>query len=140
MRILVLGAGGIGGYFGGKLAAAGVDVRFLVRPARAASLAREGLVVESPLGDVRTPVETLTEAADAVDAVLLACKAYDLDAAMDAVAPAVDDGSPSKNSWSMRCFCAAMSSSSSSAHRALAAPGALELLAAAALGALSAAF
>ena len=92
MRILVLGAGGIGGYFGGKLAAAGVDVRFLVRPARAASLAREGLVVESPLGDVRTPVETLTEAADAVDAVLLACKAYDLDAAMDAVAPAVDAG------------------------------------------------
>lgn len=89
MRILVLGAGGIGGYFGGKLAVAGVDVRFLVRPRRAELLARSGLVIASPLGDLRTPVNTLTEVDSAFDAVLLACKAYDLDNAMEAIAPAV---------------------------------------------------
>lgn len=89
MRILVLGAGGIGGFFGGKLAAAGVDVRFLVRPQRAELLARSGLVIASPLGDLRIPVNTLTEAGSAFDAVLLACKAYDLDDAMEAIAPAV---------------------------------------------------
>lgn len=89
MRILVLGAGGIGGYFGGRLAAAGVDIRFLVRPARAESLARTGLVITSPLGDLRAPVETLTAADSSCDAVLLACKAYDLDDAMAAIAPAV---------------------------------------------------
>jgi 2-dehydropantoate 2-reductase len=50
MRILILGAGGLGGYFGGRLAAAGVDVSFLVRPARAEALARHGLVITSPLG------------------------------------------------------------------------------------------
>ena len=48
MRTLVLGAGGIGGYFGGRLAEAGADVTFLVRPGRAAQLARDGMVVKSP--------------------------------------------------------------------------------------------
>lgn len=89
MRILVLGAGGIGGYFGGKLAAVGVDVQFLVRPSRAESLARKGLIITSPLGDLRIPVETLTEVGSAFDAVLLACKAYDLDSAITAIAPAI---------------------------------------------------
>ena len=67
MRVLVLGAGALGGYFGGRLAEAGGDVTFLVRPGRAATLARDGLVIESPFGDVRFPVKTL--AADAVLAV-----------------------------------------------------------------------
>lgn len=89
MRLLVLGAGGIGGYFGGRLVAAGVDVRFLVRPKRAAQLADTGLVIKSPLGDLVTPVSTVTEAPSPVDAVLLACKAYDLKDAMEAVAPSV---------------------------------------------------
>jgi 2-dehydropantoate 2-reductase len=89
VRILILGAGGVGGYFGARLAAAGVDVSFLVRPGRAAQLARDGLVVLSPLGDVRLQVSTLTEAQPGFQAVLLACKAYDLDSAIDAVAPAV---------------------------------------------------
>lgn len=89
MRILVLGAGGIGGYFGGRLAAAGVDVRFLVRPSRAELLDRNGFVITSPLGDLRIPVNTLTAADAPFDAVLLACKAYDLDGAMEAIAPAV---------------------------------------------------
>lgn len=89
LRLLVLGAGGIGGYFGARLAAAGVDVTFLVRPQRAETLKRNGLVVLSPLGDVRMPVSTLTKAQDTFDAVLLACKAVDLVSAMDATAPAV---------------------------------------------------
>ncbi|ELC7284758.1 MULTISPECIES: 2-dehydropantoate 2-reductase [Gammaproteobacteria] len=89
MRLLVLGAGGIGGYFGGRLAAAGVDVRFLVRPRRAAQLAETGLVIKSPLGDLTLPVKTVVEAPPSVDAVLLACKAYDLEGAMTAIAPAI---------------------------------------------------
>lgn len=89
MRILVLGAGGVGGYFGGRLAAAGVDVRFLVRPARAQTLAEHGLVITSPLGNLRLPVHTLTQASEPVDAVLLTCKAYDLEAAIGSISPAV---------------------------------------------------
>lgn len=89
MRFLVLGAGGIGGYFGGRLAAGGADVRFLVRPRRAAQLAEAGLCIKSPLGDMKTRVDFLTEAVSPFDAVLLACKSYDLDSAMDAIAPAI---------------------------------------------------
>ncbi|MBW8776956.1 MAG: oxidoreductase, partial [Stenotrophomonas sp.] len=63
MRILILGAGGTGGYFGGRLAQAGVDVTFLVRPARAAQLDRDGLVIRSPLGDARFPVQHVTASA-----------------------------------------------------------------------------
>ncbi|HEY0418395.1 MAG TPA: 2-dehydropantoate 2-reductase N-terminal domain-containing protein, partial [Acetobacteraceae bacterium] len=55
MRILVLGAGGIGGYFGGRAAAGGADVSFLVRPRRAAQLAANGLVIKSPTGDLALP-------------------------------------------------------------------------------------
>lgn len=53
MRILILGAGGVGGYFGGGRAAGGADVTFLVRARRAAQLTRDGLVLRSPLGDLR---------------------------------------------------------------------------------------
>ncbi|PNA37994.1 2-dehydropantoate 2-reductase N-terminal domain-containing protein, partial [Pseudomonas sp. MPR-AND1A] len=52
MRILVVGAGAIGGYFGGRLLQAGRDVTFLVRPKRASELASDGLVIKSPNGDV----------------------------------------------------------------------------------------
>ena len=96
MRLLVLGAGGTGGYFGGRLAQAGVDVSFLVRPARAALLRERGLRLRSPLGDadVRVQVITADALADAApfDLVLLSCKAYDLDSAMEAIAPAVAAG------------------------------------------------
>lgn len=88
MRILVLGAGAIGGYFGGRLAGAGADVTFLVRPQRAAKLAATGLVVRSPFGDFARPVATVSQATDAYEAVLLSCKAYDLASAIDAVKPA----------------------------------------------------
>ncbi len=96
MRLLVLGAGGIGGYFGGRLVEAGADVTFLVRPGRAAQLARDGLVVRSPAGDIARAVRFV--GADQLaengrhDAVLLTCKAYDLEAAIAAVAPAVANG------------------------------------------------
>ncbi|HEY0292869.1 MAG TPA: 2-dehydropantoate 2-reductase [Hansschlegelia sp.] len=89
MRLLILGAGAIGGYFGARLAAGGADVTFLVRPARAERLAKDGLRVVSPVGDLALPVATVTKATDPFDAVLLSCKAYDLESAIDAVAPAV---------------------------------------------------
>ena len=60
MRILVLGAGGIGGYFGGRIHAAGGDVTFLVRPLRAAQLRQNGLQVHSPHGDLRINPQVVT--------------------------------------------------------------------------------
>lgn len=92
MKILVLGAGGVGGYFGGRLAEAGVDVTFLVRDKRAAQLAADGLVIESPVGNAKIPVKTVTAATlkPGYDLVFFTCKAYDLDSSMDAIAPAMD--------------------------------------------------
>jgi 2-dehydropantoate 2-reductase len=92
MRILVVGAGAIGGYFGGRLLEAGRDVTFLVRPRRAAQLAKGGLVITSRFGNVSLPSPpTLT--ADALrepfDLILLSCKSYDLESAADSFAPAV---------------------------------------------------
>ncbi|CCE09069.1 2-dehydropantoate 2-reductase (Ketopantoate reductase) (KPA reductase) (KPR) [Bradyrhizobium sp. STM 3843] len=92
MRILVVGAGAIGGYFGGRLLQAGGDITFLVRPRRAAELASAGLVIRSPTGDVTLP-NPPTVKADALkehfDVVLLSCKAYDLQDAVASFAPAV---------------------------------------------------
>ncbi|HEY6982521.1 2-dehydropantoate 2-reductase [Reyranella sp.] len=91
MRYLVLGAGALGGLFGGKLVKGGADVAFLVRPARASQLARDGLVVRSQDGEIRAAVKTLQqgEIDGPYDVVLLCCKAYDLAGAMEAIAPAV---------------------------------------------------
>jgi 2-dehydropantoate 2-reductase len=92
MRILVVGAGAIGGYFGGRLLQAGEDVTFLVRPRRAAELAATGLMIHSRKGDAAIPRPPLVLAEDLhthFDLVLLACKAYDLQGAVDALAPAV---------------------------------------------------
>jgi 2-dehydropantoate 2-reductase len=92
MRILVVGAGAIGGYFGGRLLQSGADITFLVRPKRAGELASAGLVIRSPDGDV-TLKNPRTVQADALkehfDVVLLSCKAYDLDDAIVSFAPAV---------------------------------------------------
>jgi len=92
MKILVLGAGGIGGFFGGRLAEAGVDTTFVVRPKRREQIARDGLVIESPNGNARVAARTVLaeELKPGYDAILFTCKAYDLDSAMDAVAPAMD--------------------------------------------------
>jgi 2-dehydropantoate 2-reductase len=92
MRILVVGAGGIGGYFGGRLAAAARDVTFLVRPKRAGILREKGLVIRSPLGDAHIAAPKLVTAdglAGTFDLILLSCKAYDLEDAIASFAPAV---------------------------------------------------
>jgi 2-dehydropantoate 2-reductase len=91
MKILVLGAGGVGGYFGGRLAEAGADVTFLVRPARREQIERGGLRITSALGDLTMPVQTVLagELGPGFDLVILTCKAYDLDSSMDAIAPAM---------------------------------------------------
>ncbi len=91
MRLLIVGAGSTGGYIGGRLAQAGRDVTFLVRPGRAALLRRDGLRILSPLGDAT--VEPQLATADTLDgpfdAVLLSVKGFQLDAALDDLAPAV---------------------------------------------------
>jgi 2-dehydropantoate 2-reductase len=94
MRILILGAGGTGGYFGGRLVESGADVTFLVRPERAKRLAENGLVIKSPVGDAELQVKTLGagERARPFDIVLVTCKAYDLDSALDSIEPHVDAG------------------------------------------------
>ena len=94
MKLLVLGAGAVGGYFGGRLSQAGADVTFLVRPSRRAQLERDGLRIVSPHGDATLTVQTVDASAvrPIYDCVLLSCKAYDLDSAMEAIAPAVGEG------------------------------------------------
>jgi 2-dehydropantoate 2-reductase len=92
MRTLIVGAGAIGGYFGGRLLEANRDVTFLVRPRRAEELASHGLKIHSPLGDasISQPSTILAENLHKTfDLVLLSCKAYDLDNAITSFAPAV---------------------------------------------------
>ncbi|MBT3398722.1 MAG: ketopantoate reductase family protein [Rhodospirillaceae bacterium] len=91
MKFLILGAGAIGGYVGGRLTEAGRDVTFLVRDARREQLERDGLRLESTYGDFAGPVKTISQAelTPDYDLILLTCKAYDLDDALDAIAPGV---------------------------------------------------
>lgn len=91
MRILVVGAGATGGYFGGRLAEAGRDVTFLVRPGRAAQLREKGLVLLSPHGDVtlRPKLVGAGEIEGPFDLVLLTVKAFGLDQALADIRPAV---------------------------------------------------
>ena len=91
MKILVLGAGGVGGYYGGRLVQAGADVTFLVRPKRAAQLKQNGLIVRSPFGDIRQPVTAVLQEqlSPDYDLILLTCKAYDFDSAINAIVPAL---------------------------------------------------
>ena len=92
MRTLVVGAGAIGGYFGGRLLEAHRDVTFLIRPRRAAELASSGLRIRSPFGEVTLPNPPTVLAENIrspFDLVLLSSKAYDLDGAIASFAPAV---------------------------------------------------
>ena len=92
MRVLVVGAGAIGGYFGGRMLQAGRDITFLVRPKRAGELASAGLVIKSPNGDVtlkNPPAVQADNLNEKFDVVLLSCKAFDLDDAIKSFAPAV---------------------------------------------------
>src|SRR5437763_5060261 len=91
MRFLIIGAGALGGYYGGMLVKGGADVTFLVRPRRAAQLADRGLVVKSADEEFVTRVRTV-QAGDIggpYDVVFLTCKAYDLDTALDDFLPAL---------------------------------------------------
>ena len=94
MRIGIVGAGAVGGYFGGRLAAAGSDVTFIVRERTAARLRQDGLAIVSPLGDVALPptmnVLGPNEAAAPFDLVLLAVKMYDLAEAAMGLRPFVN--------------------------------------------------
>lgn len=92
MRILVIGAGATGGYFGGRLLESGQDVTFLVRAGRAAQLAAQGLVIRSGLGNATLPKPSMVQAgglSEAFDLILLSCKAYHLPQVIEDMAPAV---------------------------------------------------
>jgi 2-dehydropantoate 2-reductase len=91
LKILVLGAGGTGGYFGGRLHEAGADVTFLVRERRRAQIAQDGLRIETPSASVTLKVKTAlaNEIKPEFDIIILTCKAYDLDASIAAIAPAM---------------------------------------------------
>ena len=94
MRILCLGAGAVGGYFGGRLVESGADVTFLVREQARKDLAERGLRIESKFGNFSGPVKVVTRAeiVDTFDVVLLTCKAYDLSSAIETISAAVGDG------------------------------------------------
>jgi 2-dehydropantoate 2-reductase len=90
MKIAVMGAGGVGGYFGGRLAQAGCDVAFIARGAHLAAMREHGLKVESPLGDVHLPKVRVTDdpaTLGPVDLVLFSVKLWDTEAAARSVAP-----------------------------------------------------
>lgn len=93
MRILIVGAGAVGGYFGGKLLESGQDVTFLVRPARAQKLKQNGLNIKNPGNQLISlpspPLVTTEEISHPYDLILLSCKAYDLENAIDSLSPAV---------------------------------------------------
>ena len=93
MRILMVGAGATGGYYGGRLAQAGRDVTFLVRGRRLEQLKKDGLQIVSPLGDATVQPKLITAAelpqAGLFDLILISTKAYSLDSAIHDFAPAV---------------------------------------------------
>jgi 2-dehydropantoate 2-reductase len=94
VKVLVIGAGGVGGYFGGRLIESGADVTFLVRERRARQLAENGLVIKSVVGDATLRVGTLAAAdpGQPFDLVILSCKSYDLQSAIEAAAPHMKAG------------------------------------------------
>ena len=92
MKIAVMGSGSIGGYLGARLAAAGAEVTFVARGAHLAAIRAHGLAIRSPLGDVLIAPAAATDdpaAVGAVDAVLLATKLYDVEAAARAIGPMI---------------------------------------------------
>jgi len=92
MKIAIFGSGGVGGYFGGRLAAAGEDVTFLARGAHLAAMQQDGLYIASPLGDVHLPKVQATDRPQAVgpvDVVLFTVKLYDVEASAAALGPMI---------------------------------------------------
>ena len=92
MRIAVVGTGGVGGYFGGRLASTGADVSFIARGAHLAALRSNGLRIVSPKGDAHVPNVTATDNPrniGPVDVVLFTVKLYDADAALALLPPLI---------------------------------------------------
>ena len=92
MRILIAGTGGVGGYFGGRLAHAGLDVTFLARGRNLEALRQHGLTIESVDGDVRLPHVVATDTVAGrpnVGLVIVTVKSYDTAATAEAIAPVV---------------------------------------------------
>jgi 2-dehydropantoate 2-reductase len=92
MRIAVVGSGAVGGYFGGRLAAAGCDVEFLARGQQLDALRRDGLTIISPSGDLRLPhIKATDRPAEIgpVDIVLFAVKLYDVESAVVSLTPLI---------------------------------------------------
>ena len=95
MRIVILGSGGVGGYFGGRLAAAGSDVTFVARGTHLAALRRHGLKITSPLGNLHIPqiktAETIREI-ETADLVLVGVKLWDTESAATSLKPIAERG------------------------------------------------
>ena len=92
MRVLMVGVGALGGYIGGRLLAAARDVTLLVRVERVRALREEGLTITSAAGDIRLldpPVISKIGEGEQFDLIILSCKAFDLDSAIEAMTPAV---------------------------------------------------
>lgn len=93
MNILILGAGAIGGYFGGRLIEAGLSVTFLVRERRALQLRQNGVKLISDKGNFTAEANIVLNASDAknIELIILSCKAYDLPEAIEAIKPVVTE-------------------------------------------------
>ncbi|MGE3274046.1 MAG: 2-dehydropantoate 2-reductase [Vicinamibacterales bacterium] len=92
MRIAIMGSGGVGGYFGGRLAAAGEDVHFIARGRHLEALRQDGLRLVSPKGDLHLPTVQATDdpaSIGPVDVVLFTVKLYDVDASAQAIRPLI---------------------------------------------------
>ena len=91
MKILVMGAGGVGGYFGARLQQAGHEVTFIARGRHLQALLGDGLTVKSALGDARLKVRAMQDpaAAGAVDVILFCVKLWDTEGAAGQIRPAV---------------------------------------------------
>jgi len=94
MRIVILGVGGVGGYFGGRLAHAENDVVFFARGATLDALRRDGLRIDSINGDIALPKVNATDDAQSIgkaDAVLVCVKSWQVRDAVEAIRPAIGD-------------------------------------------------
>ena len=94
MRITIMGTGGIGGYFGARLANAGCDVTFVARGAQLAALREHGLRIESPLGDLHLPKVQATDDPASIgttELVLFGVKLWDTAAAAEAIKPLIGE-------------------------------------------------
>lgn len=93
VKFLVVGAGAVGGYFGGRLLEKGADVTFLVREGRRRNLQEKGLVIHSDYGNATLSPKTIIagEEVELYDVILLSTKAYHLDNAIDDIRPYVGE-------------------------------------------------